>query len=137
MGFQSILGDSYPRLTTIDLYPLINHPITDNKAVQKCLSYSEEGGKEVGQAYVVTTFDLCVCMKAFPLIWTFKYENHILNYDRDIPCHVCLFDNGGVADAAAEHEVLYAEEKGEYEKVAFIKDHLETNTNFFITYPSS
>jgi hypothetical protein len=50
---------------------------------------------------------------------------------------VCLFDNGGVADAAAEHEVLYAEEKGEYEKVAFIKDHLETNTNFFITYPSS
>ena len=35
------------------------------------------GEGEVGQAYVVT-FDLCVCMKAFPLIWTFKYENHIL-----------------------------------------------------------
>lgn len=87
-------------------------------------------GKEVGQAYVVTTFDLCVCMKAFPLIWTFKYENHILNYDRDIPCHVHLFDNGGVADAAAEHEVLYAEEKGESAKAAFIKDHLETNTIF-------
>jgi hypothetical protein len=45
--------------------------------------------------------------------------------------HVCLFDNGGVADAAAEHEVLYAEEKGESAKAAFIKDHLETNTNFY------
>ena len=44
---------------------------------------------------------------------------------------MCLFDNGGVADAAAEHEVLYAEEKGESAKAAFIKDHLETNTNFY------
>jgi len=43
---------------------------------------------------------------------------------------VRLFDNGGVADAAAEHEVLYAEEKRESAKTAFIKDHLETNTNF-------
>jgi hypothetical protein len=50
---------------------------------------------------------------------------------------VHLFDNGGVADAAAEHEVLYAEVKGESAKAAFIKDHLETNTIFFITYPSS
>jgi hypothetical protein len=95
------------------------------------------GGGEVDQEYVVTTFDLFLCMKVFPLIWTFKYGNHILNYDRDIPCHVHLFDNGGVADAAAAHEVLYAEEKGESAKATFIKDHLETNTNFFITYPSS
>ena len=36
--------------------------------------------KEVGQTYTVTTFDLGVCMKAFPIIWNNpgKYEDHIV-----------------------------------------------------------
>ena len=35
--------------------------------------------KKVGQKYVVTTFDLGVCMKAYPIIWNQpkKFEDHI------------------------------------------------------------
>jgi hypothetical protein len=69
VGFWSVLGDEPPRLTIIDYYPVIYQPITDNKAVQECLRYSEQGAREVGQKYVVTTFDLGVCMKAYPIIW--------------------------------------------------------------------
>jgi hypothetical protein len=47
------------------LKPLV---VFDNKAVQKCFRYSEQGAREVGQKYVVTTFDLGVCMKAYPII---------------------------------------------------------------------
>ena len=79
-GFWSVLGDEPPRLTIIDYYPVINQPITDNKAVQECLRYSEQGAREVGQKYVVTTFDLSVCMKAYPIIWNQpkKFEDHII-----------------------------------------------------------
>jgi hypothetical protein len=56
------------------------HPITDNTAVQECLHYSEEASKEVGQHYVITTFDLGACMKAYPLVWNSarRYEDHII-----------------------------------------------------------
>ena len=54
-GFWSVLVDEPPILTIIDYYPVINQPITDNKAVQECLRYSEQGAREVGQKYVVTT----------------------------------------------------------------------------------
>jgi hypothetical protein len=70
--FWSVLADEPPRLKIIDYYPVINQPITDNKAVQECLRYSEQGAREVGQKYVVTTFDLGVCidtiLKLFRLI---------------------------------------------------------------------
>ena len=66
--------------TVIDYYPVINHPITDYKAVQECLRVSEEASHEVGQQYVITTFDLGVCMKAFPLMWNKPevYKHHIV-----------------------------------------------------------
>jgi hypothetical protein len=68
-GFWSVLGDEPSRLTIIDYYSVINQPITDNKAVQEFLRYSEQGAREVGQKYVITTFDLGVCMKAYPIFW--------------------------------------------------------------------
>jgi hypothetical protein len=80
-GFVSITGTPPQRLTTIDYYPVINHPITQYKTVQECLRYAEEATKEVGgQTYVITTFDLGVCMKAYPLVWNnpAKYDNHII-----------------------------------------------------------
>ena len=79
-GFWSVLGDEPPRLTIIDYYPVIYQPITDNKAVQECLRYSEQGARKIGQKYVVTTFDLGVCMKAYPIIWNQpkKFEDHII-----------------------------------------------------------
>jgi hypothetical protein len=66
-GFWSVLGDKPPRLTIIDYYPVMSQPITDNKAVQECLRYSEQGVREVGQKYVVTTFALYLL-----ICWTRK-----------------------------------------------------------------
>ena len=59
---------------------MIPFPITDNKAVKECLRFSEEASLEVGQEYVITSFDLGVCMKAYPLVWNYpkRYENHII-----------------------------------------------------------
>jgi hypothetical protein len=46
---QKLLPDEPPRLTIIDYYPVIYQPITDNKAVQECLRYSEQGARKIGQ----------------------------------------------------------------------------------------
>ena len=66
--FVSVTGQAPALLTTIDYYPPINHPIIDFKTVQDCLQYSEEATKEVGQQYVIISFDLGVCMKVYPLV---------------------------------------------------------------------
>ena len=59
--------------TSIDYYPVINHPITQYKTVQECLRYAEYAMKEVRQqAYVITTYDLGVWK--YPV----KYEKHIV-----------------------------------------------------------
>ena len=67
-GFVSVTGDSPTSTTTTDYYPVINYPITDYKTVQQCLEYAESVSREVGQDDDITTFDLGVCMKAYPLI---------------------------------------------------------------------
>jgi hypothetical protein len=67
-GYVSLTGDPPHRLTTIGYYPVIQHPITEYKTVQQCLKLAEEASHEVGQNYVIITFDLGVCMKAYPLI---------------------------------------------------------------------
>lgn len=79
-GYVSSTGDVPHRLTTVDYFPVIPFPITDNKAVKECLRFSEEASLEVGQKYVITSFDLGVCMKAYPLVWNYqkRYENHII-----------------------------------------------------------
>lgn len=66
--YVSSTGDVPHRLTTVDYYPVIPFPITDNKAVKECLRFSEEASLEVGQKYVITSFDLGVCMKAYLLV---------------------------------------------------------------------
>ena len=79
-GFLSCTGTKPQNLTTIDYYPVINQPITDYKTVQQCLDHAEKATNEVGQKYVITTFDLGVCMKAYPIVWNNpeKYKNHII-----------------------------------------------------------
>ena len=44
------------------------------------MQYSESISREVGQEYVVTSFDLGVCMKVYPLTWNnpVRYEKHII-----------------------------------------------------------
>ena len=34
------------------------------------MRYSEEATREIGQEYIITTFDLGVCMKAYPITWS-------------------------------------------------------------------
>lgn len=79
-GFVSSTGDAPESLTTVDYYPVINHPITDLSTVQECLRAAEEASHEVGQEIVITTFDLGVCMKAYPILWSnpARYKNHIV-----------------------------------------------------------
>ena len=57
-------------LTTIDYYPIISHPITDYSTEQECLRVSKNALREVGQEYTVVSFDLGLCMKAYPITWT-------------------------------------------------------------------
>ena len=80
LGFISQTGQIPQKLTTIEYYPVIPKPITDYSTVQECLRYSEEATREVGQQYVITTFDLRVCMKASPLVWNYpeKYSKHVI-----------------------------------------------------------
>lgn len=79
-GFISETGIQPTNLTTIDYYPVINHPITENSTVQECLRMSKKCSEEVGQRYTITTFDLGVCMRAYPIIWKNPniYKDHIV-----------------------------------------------------------
>ena len=88
-GFISITGKVPERLTTIEYYPVILHPITEYSTVQECLRYCAEATEEVGQKYVISCFDLGVCMKAFPLVWQdpIKYKNHIISIGT---FHLCM-----------------------------------------------
>lgn len=79
-GFVTMIGRVPESLTTIDYYPVIASPITDFRTVKECVRYAEAATNEVGQSYVITTFDLGVCMKAYPLIWqdNARYNKHII-----------------------------------------------------------
>ena len=78
-GFVSQTGVVPQMLTLIDYYPVIYKPITEYATVLECLRYAAKATDEVGQHFVYTTFDLGVCMKAYPLIWSLPY-----NFDRHI-----------------------------------------------------
>ena len=56
----------------------------------ECLKYAEKATAEVGQQYVITTFDLEVYMKAYPLVWNnaVKHEKHM------ILIGLCSHENG-------------------------------------------
>ena len=79
-GFLSKTGKVPDSLTTIDYYPVIPSPITEYKTVQECLRYAESATQEVQQRYTIITFDLGVCMKAYPITWNNpeRYQNHII-----------------------------------------------------------
>ena len=79
-GFISSTGKVPKQLTIIGYYPVVYKPITEYSTVVECLSKAEVATKEVGQKYTVTTFDLGVCMKAYPLVFNnpLKYKHHII-----------------------------------------------------------
>ena len=79
-GFISATGDKPTRKSTIDYFTPINEPFTEYSVIKELLKRSEDATNEVGQEYVLNTFDLGGCMKALPLIWKFpsKYQKHVI-----------------------------------------------------------
>ena len=79
-GLISATGVKPNRKSTIDYFFPINEPFTEFSVMKELLRRSEEATNEVGQAYVLNTFDLGGCMKALPLIWKFpeQYKKHVV-----------------------------------------------------------
>lgn len=79
-GFISATGEFPHRKSTLDYFTPIHQPITDNSVVRELLKRSEEATTEVGQKWVINTFDLGVCMKALPIIWRWpeEFANHVV-----------------------------------------------------------
>lgn len=66
-GFISATGAKPNRKSTTDYFTPINQPFTEFSVIKELLKRTEEATQEVGQAYVLNTFDLGGCMKALPL----------------------------------------------------------------------
>ena len=79
-GFISATGVKPTQKSTIDYFIPINHPFTEVSVIKERLRRSADATREVGQAYVLNTFDLGRCMKALPLIWKFpdEYKKHVI-----------------------------------------------------------
>lgn len=79
-GFISARGHPPDKLTTIDFYPSFTEHITEYSVVKELLHHCEKAMEHVGQTYTVTTFDVCVVMKAMPIIWKNPecYKNHVI-----------------------------------------------------------
>ena len=65
-GFLSQTGKKPQQIIVIDYYPVIPNHITEYKT--ECLECAEQATDDVGQKYIVTSFDLGVCMKAYSLV---------------------------------------------------------------------
>ena len=78
--FISATGVKPTRKSTIDYFTPINQPFTEFSVIKELLRVAEEATIEVGQAYVLNTFDLGGWMKALPLVWKFpdEYKRHII-----------------------------------------------------------
>ena len=79
-GFVSATGKIPPKKSTIEYLTPINQPFTEYSVIKELLRLSEEATSQVGQDYVINTFDLGGCMKALPFIWSNpnKYKHHII-----------------------------------------------------------
>ena len=60
--------------------PTCNVAPESPRACHPCIRVSKNASREVGQKYAVTTFDLGLCMKAYPNIWKSPdfYDDHIV-----------------------------------------------------------
>ena len=79
-GFISANGTKPSRKSPIDYFTPINRPFTDYSVIKELLIRSEEATAEVGQEYVLNSFELGGCMKALPLIWKLPdhYKKHVI-----------------------------------------------------------
>ena len=79
-GFVSATGTKFCRKSTIDYFNSIYQPFTEYSVVEELLKQSEEATREVGQEYVLNTFDMGGCMTALPYVWRFprRYQKHVI-----------------------------------------------------------
>lgn len=77
-GFVSASGVAPARRSTIEYLTPIHEPFTEYSVIKELLRRSEDATRQVGQEYVLITFDLGGCMKALPLIWKHPdvYQKH-------------------------------------------------------------
>lgn len=75
---MSASGVAPARRSTIEYLTPIHEPFTEYSVIKELLRRSEDATRQVGQEYVLITFDLCGCMKALPLIWKHPdvYQKH-------------------------------------------------------------
>ena len=89
------------RKLTIDYFSPIDQLFTEYSVLRELLKRSEDATLEVGEKYVLSTFDLGTCMKALPLIWKFPEEckNYVvtlgpfhtmMNYIGMFTSHKCM-----------------------------------------------
>ena len=114
-GFISATGAKPSQKSTIDYFTPINQPFTEYSTIKELLKQSEDATMEVGQEYVLNTFDLGGCMKALPLIWKFpdEYRKHVvtpgpfhtgMNYMGMVTGHKCR--GSGYAEMLIEAELI-------------------------------
>ena len=79
-GFISATGTAPLRKSTLDYFTPMHQPMTESSVVRELLKRSEEATAEVDQKWVISTFDLGVCMKALPIIWKCpeEFAQHVI-----------------------------------------------------------
>lgn len=70
-GFVSATGVKPTRKSTIESLTPIHQPFTEYALITELLRRSKKATREVGQDYILNTFDLGGCMKALPMIWKY------------------------------------------------------------------
>ena len=114
-GFVSATGTRPCRKSTIDYFNPINQPFTEYAVIEELLKQSEEATREVGQEYVLNTFDMGGCMKALPYVWRFplRYQKHVItpgpfhtgmNYIGMITAHKC--NGSGYSEILIEAQLV-------------------------------
>ena len=80
VDFVSATAYKPGRTSTNEHHNPIHQPFTEYSVIQELLKRSEEAKDEVGQYYVLSTFDLGGCMKALLLMWSSpdRYKRHII-----------------------------------------------------------
>lgn len=79
-GFVSATGVKPTLMSTIEYFTPINQPFTEVSFIRELLRQSEDATMEVGQAYMLNTFEPGGCMTALPLIWKLpdEYKKHVV-----------------------------------------------------------
>ena len=67
-GFISLIGYPPQKIMKKGYYPVVHHPITEYKTLRECVRLAETTTDGLGQKNTITTFDLDVCMRTFPLV---------------------------------------------------------------------